>query len=154
MLLMGVVAAIAILAVVALTVGSGLGSSTRFSPTPGELISRDATVQAQVALEQFFNALGSGDSALANSFMVSSGNGPTDWNVDRLEVESITPVSYPQSSDDAATGSSQPEERTFEAPVRMWPGDGSTTAGERLGWTWTLQRGSDGKWRLANWGAG
>ena len=126
--------------------------STHFSPTEDELTSRDATVQAQAVLEQFFNALGSGDSERANSF-IAPDQRVSDWSVDRLEVGPITPLgSEGRSWLEPVLGPGP--ERTFVAPIRMWPGDGGVTPGELLSWSWTLQRDSDGTWLLIGWGEG
>jgi len=117
--------------------------------TNGELRSQDATVQAQAALESFFNAVGSGDDSAARSLLVAARR-DMDWKVRRIVVESVTP----QPADPWTLDSSESEAdiRVFRAPVRMWPGDGSFQAGELLDWVWILQRDTDGKWRVLDWG--
>lgn len=114
-----------------------------FNPTAEELSSSDATVQARATLESFFDALAAGDDRLANSFMDPMYG--ISWKVDRLEVDYVKSTSDSWPSND---------ERTFAAPIRIWPGDGSITPGETLPWTWTLRRDGDGRWRITNYGAG
>lgn len=138
---------------VSLSACSQAGPSSTFEVSSERLSSTDATIQAQAALEVFFNELPSGDSARTNALIVS-GRGPSDWNVSRLVVESITPTDFDPSfyGSEGATGRKPPEYRAFSAPVRIWPGDGSVTAGERLDWIWLLERGIDGRWRVRDWG--
>lgn len=126
--------------------------STHFTLTASELHSSDATTQARVALERFFNALGSGHDAAANAMIVAERR-PTDgWNVKSLVVESIEPVSVGPPGDGDLTSDKSGTVRTFYAPVRMWPGDGSFIPNETLNWTWTMERGADGVWRVWGWG--
>jgi hypothetical protein len=122
--------------------GCAPASSTHFAPSQDRLTSRDATVQAQANLELFFNALGSGDTAAANS-LTAAGHAPTDWNVKLLVVESITAL---------GTSGADQNTRVFRAPVRLWPGDASIDPGDLYDWTWTMKRGRDGRWLLWSWG--
>lgn len=126
-----------------------VGPSTHFTVTDAELRSQDSTVQAQAALESFFNALESGDDDSARTF-VTPAHRDIDWNVRRIVVETITAEAPDSWVPDGVY--TEADVRVFRAPVRMWPGDGSYQAGERLDWVWILQRGSDGRWRVRDWG--
>ena len=127
--------------------------STHFVISDADLRSTDATVQAQAALEQFFNALGSGDQSAAEDLSVP-GRGPTAWAVSRLAVYGISPAGSDAPADGILVDGRPAVFRSFNATVRMWPGDGSTDPGELLQWTWWMERCSDGKWRLYDHGEG
>lgn len=132
--------------------GCGRGKdSAIFEVSPERLRSTDATVQAQTTLEVFFNELASGDAKRANALVVPD-RAPVDWRVDRLTVASITPVDVDPYGIGEPAGQRSGRYRAFHAPVRMWSGDGSVTAGEQLDWTWLLERGENGQWRIADWG--
>ena len=153
-ILLAAAAAIVVVVITALAVMPSVEPSTHFAVSQADLASQDSTAQAQAALEQFFNAIGSHDPARVRS-RVTTDAAVVNWDVQRIVVESITPVSAdsPYGSE-AATGVKPPLQRTFRAPVRMWPSDGSYKPGELLDWSWSLERGADGQWRVASWGAG
>lgn len=125
------------------------GPSTYFSVSQSELRSHDATTQAHAALKSYFNALGSRDEAAVTE-LTAPNRRPVGTSVRRIVVETITPE--PSDSWTIDGVDSDADTRVFRAPVRMWPGDGSFQAGERLDWVWILERGSDGKWRVKDWG--
>jgi len=142
--------ALLIVAAYALT-GCSPEPSTHFVHSAEELHSEDATVQARLALEQFFNAMTSSDCDAPSAFVDQSQMPDSGWHLKRVIVETIT--AEPSASPEAAPGSAR-EQRTFYAPIRMWPSDGSFEAGELMGWSWMMQRGRDGRWRLVSWGWG
>jgi hypothetical protein len=128
------------------------------SPTRSSAsISQDATLQAQAALEQFFEAWDAGDLRRYNS-LVATDKVATALDVDQVVVDTITPLSWTEDSlpgfgSPGATGVQAPEFRVFSAPVRL-RGSASVEPGEQLDWTWYVIRSSDGTWRVFDWGAG
>ena len=130
---------------------------TDFPTRSSASISQDATLQAQAVLEQFFEAWDAGDLRSYNS-LVTTDNVATDLSVDRVVVESITPLPWTEDSLSGfgsldATGVQPPEFRVFSAPVRLWS-SAAIDPGERLDWVWYLIRSSDGSWRVFSWGLG
>jgi len=129
---------------------------TEFPTRSSASISQDATLQAQAALEQFFEAWDAGDLRRYNS-LVTTDNVATDLDVDRFVVESITPLPWAEDSlpgfgSPDATGVHPPEFRVFSAPVRLWGPELTVDPGQRLDWVWYVIRSSDGSWRVFWWG--
>jgi hypothetical protein len=138
--------------------GPRQGSQATGAPTMRSTESADATQQAQAALEEFFSAWRAHDVSRCRS-LVTTERPFTEFDDDRVEFGVITPTSWdadslPSGYDLRATRANpRLEYRVFSASVRFW-GSATTLDGESLPWHWFLVRGSDGAWRVFDWGAG
>ena len=120
--------------------------------------SGDATAQAQAALEEFFDAWRSQDVSKYQS-VVTTERASTGLDANKVEFGSVTAVPWNveslPSGYDLRVMQANPklEYRVFRASVRFW-GAPTATDGETLDWEWFLVRGTDGTWRVFDWGAG
>jgi hypothetical protein len=155
-----------LLLVSALAALPACGSSSSGSPDSGSNggadASLDATAQAEAALSSLFMAWSAMDQPSAEALLPADRQG-LSWGFDALERVEFGPmIPYPEgvrgyltTGRGSATGVAPADVRCFRADVTFHylPGhDGPSPDGETLEWMWFLERGSDGRWLVSDWG--
>jgi hypothetical protein len=133
-----------------------------------ETSDQEGTAQAEAALQAFFKAWGAKDLAAYKTLLSERRLQDMklgDWtfaDLDHMEFGPVIPA--PEVIDHWIAAYGHPyrgdiakeDVRCFRASVAWYnkPGvEGPTANGEELPWMWFLVRGTDGKWRVDDWGA-